>query len=40
MDKGFPSTECSFFYVKNLGMDVDHVNLPSFDAGGHGEHDN
>jgi hypothetical protein len=30
--------QCS--YVKNLGKDVDHVNLPPFDMGGPGEHDN
>jgi hypothetical protein len=30
----------SFFYVKNLRKDVDHVNLPPFDAGGPGERDN
>jgi hypothetical protein len=32
--------QCSFFYVKNLGKDVDHVNLPPFDAGGPSERDN
>jgi hypothetical protein len=32
--------QCSFFYVKNLGQDVDHVNLPPFDAGGPSERDN
>jgi hypothetical protein len=29
--------QCSFFYVKNLKEDVDHVNLPTFNAGGLGE---
>jgi hypothetical protein len=30
--------QCSF-YVKNLKKDVDHVNLPPFNAGGPGERD-
>jgi hypothetical protein len=30
----------SFFYMKNLGKNVDYVNLPPFDAGGPGKRDN
>jgi hypothetical protein len=38
--ESYKKWQCSFFYVKNLGKDVDHVNLPPFDAGGPGECDN
>jgi hypothetical protein len=30
----------SFFYTKNLGKNVDYVNLPPFDTGGPGERNN
>jgi hypothetical protein len=30
----------SFFYVRNLGKDIDYVNLPPFNAGGPGERNN
>jgi hypothetical protein len=38
--ESYKKWQCSFFYVKNLGKDIDHVNLPPFDARGPGERDN
>jgi hypothetical protein len=38
--ESYKKWQCSFFYVKNLRKDVDHVNLPPFDTGGPGEREN
>jgi hypothetical protein len=35
--ESYKKWQCSFFYVKNLKKGVDHINLPRFDASGHGE---